>query len=49
MQQELKGEKDAATRFDPGKVEMAVTEYYRLKGAERIGGDPNRLRRKARR
>ncbi|GEM_PF-6845368 len=49
VQQELKAEKDAATRFDPGKVEGAVTEYYRLKGVERIGGDPNRPRRKARR
>jgi len=48
VQQELRGEKDTATRFDPGKVEVAVTEYYRLKGVERIGGDPNRPRRKAR-
>jgi len=49
VQQELQGKKDAATRFDPGKVEVAVTEYYRLKGVERIGGDPDRPRRKVRR
>jgi hypothetical protein len=49
VQQELKGEKDAAARFDSGKIEAAVTEYYRLKGAERVGGDPNRPRRKVRR
>ncbi len=49
VMQEIKSEKDAVTRFDPGKVEGAVTEYYRLKGVERIGGDPNRPRRKARR
>jgi hypothetical protein len=49
VQQELRGEKDAAARFDPGRVGVAVTEYYRLKGAERIGGDPDRPRRKARR
>ncbi|MSS71800.1 MAG: hypothetical protein EXS64_09960 [Candidatus Latescibacteria bacterium] len=49
VQQELKDEKDAETRFDADKIEVAVTEYYRIKGAERVGGDPNRPRRKPRR
>jgi hypothetical protein len=49
VQQEVKGEKYAETRFEAAKVEAAVTEYYRIRGTERIGGDPNRPRRRARR